>query len=293
MHQHHDWRLFLSLAHTQSFTKTAHQLGLARSSVSQAIGTLEQKLGVRLFHRTTRSVTLTDAGQALFDRISPLFTEIDSHINEVLNLHNTLSGTLRINGSPNSFYLLWDKFCEFGRQNPDVSLELIADIRFVDIVKEKFDAGIRTGNVLNQDVVAVKISDDNTMCCVASPAYFAKYGTPKTPEDLTAHDCVRFRLPTHGGLLNWQFVLPQTGEVLTQMVTGKWIFNDTQMLIKSALDGVGLVWIERELVREFLENGRLISVLDDFAIHYPPDYLYYPNRQISPTLRALVEFLRV
>lgn len=293
MHQHHDWRLFLSLAHTQSFTKTAHQLGLARSSVSQAIGTLEDKLGIRLFHRTTRSVTLTDAGQALFDRISPLFAEIDSHINEVLNLQNELRGTLKINGTPNSMYLLWDKFCEFGKQNPDVVLELACDIRFVDIVKEKFDAGIRTGDVLNQDVVAVKISDENTMCCVASPAYFAKHGTPQTPQELSVHDCVRFRLPTYGGLLNWQFLSPQTGEVLTQAVTGKWIFNDIQLLILSALDGVGLVWIERALVREFLENGRLISVLDDFAMRYPPDYLYYPNRQIPPTLRALVDFLRV
>lgn len=293
MHPHHDWRLFLSLARTQSFTKTAHQLGLARSSVSQAVGTLEQKLGVRLFHRTTRTVALTDAGQALFDRISPLFDEIDRHINEVLNLQNELRGTLKINGTPNSLYLLWDKFRTFGEQNPDVALELIGDIRFVDIVKEKFDAGIRTGDVLNQDVVAVKISAENTMCCVASPAYFAKHGTPQTPQELTAHDCVRFRLPTYGGLLNWQFIRPDTGETFTQSVTGKWIFNDTQMLVLSALDGAGLVWIERALVQEFLDNGRLISVLDDFAVTYPPDYLYYPNRQIPPTLRALVEFLKV
>ncbi len=293
MHEHHDWRLFLSLAHTQSFTKTAHQLGLARSSVSQAVGGLEQKLGVRLFHRTTRQVALTDAGQALFDRISPLFAEIDSHINEVLNLQNELRGMLRINGTPNSIYLLWDKFRQFGEQNPDVVLELACDIRFVDIVKEKFDAGIRTGDVLNQDVVAVKISDENTMCYVASPAYFAKYGTPQTPQDLTRHNCVQMRLPTYGGLLDWQFRPPQTGEAFTQKVTGKWIVNDIQMLILSALDGAGLVWIERALVREFLENGRLISVLDDFAMIYPPDYLYYPNRQISPTLRALVDFLRV
>ena len=174
-----------------------------------------------------------------------------------------------------------------------MALELISDIRFVDIVKEKFDAGIRMGDVLNQDVIAVKISDENTMCCVASPAYFAKYGTPKTPQDLTAHDCIWFRLPTYGGLLNWQFLSPQTGEVLTQTVTSKWIFNDIQLLILSALDGVGLVWIERALVREFLENGRLISVLDDWAMIYPPDYLYYPNRQISPSLRALVDFLKI
>ncbi|MDO4431510.1 MAG: LysR family transcriptional regulator [Lonepinella koalarum] len=292
MHEHHDWRLFLSLAHTQSFTKTAAQLGLARSSVSQAIGTLEQKLGVRLFHRTTRFVALTDAGQALFERISPLFADIDKHINEVLNLHNTLTGTLRINGTPNSFYLLWDKFRTFGEQNPNVSLELIADMRFLDIVKEKFDAGIRTGDLLNQDVVAVKISDDNLMCCVASPAYFSNNPIPQTPEDLAQHNCVRVRLPTYGGLLNWQFLSPKTGEVFTQIVNGKWVFNDTQMLILSALDGMGLVWIERSLVQAYLDNGRLISALDEWAMIYPLDYLYYPNRQISPTLKALVDFLR-
>lgn len=293
MHNHHDWRLFLSLAHTQSFTKTAAQLGLARSSVSQAISTLEQKLGVRLFHRTTRQVTLTQAGEQLFDELLPLFAQMDSKINEILNKNNELQGILRINGTPNSFALLWDKLCAFGRQNPKICLELSADFRFVDIVKEKFDAGIRTGDVLGQEMVAVKISEQTTMCCVASPAYFTHYPIPQMPEDLKHHNCIRFRLPTHGGLLNWSFLSPDTQEVISQTVGGQWIFNDTQMLISSALDGVGLVWIERSLVREYLDNGRLISVLDKWAMIYSPDYLYYPHRQISPSLRALVDFLRV
>lgn len=293
MFNHHDLRAFLLVAETESFTKAAAQLGVSRSAVSQSISQLERQLGTSLFHRSTRKVATTETGQLLFQQISPLFNEISLKISEVLSQKDRLQGTLRINGTPNSLWLAWDKFRQFQADYPDVALELISEIRFVDIIKEKFDAGIRSGDALNQDVIAVKISQEQRMCCVATADYFHRYGKPKTPDELSRHQCVRVRLPTHGGLLNWQFKSPQIGETITTSVQGKWIFNDTQMMIQSALDGLGLVWIERALAQKYLDNGELISVLDEWAMVYPPDYLYFPHRQVSPALRALVDFLRV
>lgn len=290
---HQDLRTFLLVAETESFTKAAAQLGISRSAVSQSIGNLEKQLGTRLFHRSTRKVATTETGEQLFRQIAPLFDEISLKISEVLSSHSQLRGSLRITGTPHAIHtVLWHKFCRFSQTYPQTTLELSTDIRFVDIVKERFDAGIRTGDVLNNDVIAVKVSEDNRMCCVASPSYLAEFGTPTHPQDLTAHHCIRFRLPTYGGLLNWEFLSPDSGERLTQAVSGRMVVNDNQALLQAAYEGLGIIWIESSAVETALQAGRLCRVLDDWAITYPAYYLYYPNRHPSPLLRALIEIMK-
>lgn len=291
---HQDLRAFLLVAETESFTKAAAQLGVSRSAVSQSISQLERKFDTRLFHRSTRRVATTEMGERLFQQVSPLFREIERKISDVLSSHHQLKGTLRLTGTPHAINtVLWQKLSNFHRQHPDVTLELSADIRFVDIIKERFDAGIRTGDVLNNDVVAVKISEPNVMCCVASPAYWANHGTPEQPSDLTTHRCIRFRLPTLGGLLNWEFSHPSHQEKQLWVVQGGLVVNDIQTAIQSALDGLGIIWIERSAVETYLDSGKLQTALDHWAIHYPPYYLYYPNRHTSPLLKALIEQLRL
>ncbi|TCT14422.1 LysR family transcriptional regulator [Bibersteinia trehalosi] len=291
---HQDLRTFLLVAETESFTKAAAQLGVSRSAVSQSISQLERQFGTRLFHRSTRKVATTDIGEQLFQQVAPLFQNIDQKISEVLSSQNQLRGTLRITGTPHAINTaLREKFSQFCKQNPNMTLELSVDMRFVDIIKERFDAGIRTGDVLNNDVVAVKISESNTMCCVASPAYLAENGVPHQPSDLTAHKGIRFRLPTLGGLLNWEFISPDNHEKTVWVQQGGIIVNDPYTAINACLDGLGIVWIERSAVGHYLANGELVSILDDWAISYPPYYLYYPNRHPSPLLKALIEALKV
>lgn len=290
---HQDLRTFLLVAETESFTKAAAQLGVSRSAVSQSINQLERKFGTRLFHRSTRNVATTDVGEQLFRQIAPLFQDIDQKISEVLSNQSQLKGTLRITGTPHAINItLWQKLSQFAQQNPSITLELSSDIRFVDIIKERFDAGIRTGDVLNNDVIAVKISEENVMCCVATPNYLAEYGTPRTPEELAQHQGVRFRLPTLGGLLNWEFSHSQTGEKSVWTPQGRVVVNDMQTAIQACLDSLGIMWIERSAVVDFLADGRLVAVLDDYAVSYPPYYLYYPNRHPSPLLKALIDCLK-
>lgn len=291
---HQDLRTFLLVAETESFTKAAAQLGVSRSAVSQSISQLERQFGIRLFHRSTRRVATTDIGEQLFQQVAPLFQEIDQKMSEVLSSQNQLKGTLRVTGTPHAINTaLWEKFCTFYQSHPEINLELSADIRFVDIIKERFDAGIRTGDVLNNDVVAVKVSDENQMVCVANPAYLAKHGTPQTPEDLTSHLAIRFRLPTYGGMVQWEFMSPQTGEKYSYTPINGLIVNDDETARQAAKAGLGILWIERSAITQALAQGELIAVLDDWAIRYPPYYLYYPNRHPSPLLKALIDTLRV
>ena len=208
-----DLRTFLLVAQTNSFTKVAAQLGISRAAVSYTIGQLESRLGMKLFNRTTRSVATTDAGEQLFQQIAPLFDDIDSRLSQILDSQNQKRGTLRINGTVNAIAsVLWNKFQAFSKHYPEITLELAVEMRFVDIVAERFDAGIREGAHVDLGMIAVRVSDDFTQSYVASPDYLAKHGTPETPDDLVNHNCIRLRLPTHGGLLDWEFQHPTTGE---------------------------------------------------------------------------------
>ena len=290
-----DLRAFLMVAQTGSFTKAGAQLGVSASALSHAIRTIEERLQIKLFHRTTRSISLTDAGAQLHAELEPLFEAVDASINNLSNFRNTLRGSLRINGSSFAFhYVLWDKLQKFARQYSEISLELACDLRFVDIVAERFDAGLRLGGDVAKDMIAVRVSPELRMCVAASPAYLAQRGMPHTPDDLAHHSCHCVRLPTSGGVLAWEFKHPKNGKTISFKPHPHLLTNDSELLKQTALADLGLVWIFENILEHELNQGRLVRVLDDWAMTYDGCYLYYPNRRgNSPLLKALVEALRI
>ena len=293
-----DLRTFLLVAQSGSFTKAAAQLGVSQSALSHAVRALEERLKIKLLHRTTRSMSTTEAGERLYQRLLPLFDHIDQEICDVRSAEGGLTGHLRINGTEHALtHVLWEKFQSFMRLYPHVSLELVADNRFIDIVAERFDAGVRLGDDVAKDMIAVRISADLRMCVAAAPDYLARHGTPQTPRDLTEHACLSMRLQTHGGLLHWEFGDPKRkGKTVTVQVdqtNGAFIANDSTLLQKAACAGMGLIWTPRDAIKAELDTGNLQTVLDEWAIAYPGYHLYYPNRRAdSPLFRALVEALR-
>ncbi len=290
-----DLRTFLLVAQTNSFTKVAAQLGISRAAVSYTIGQLESRLGMKLFNRTTRSVATTDAGEQLFQQIAPLFDDIDSRLSQILDSQNQKRGTLRINGTVNAIAsVLWNKFQAFSKHYPEITLELAIEMRFVDIVAERFDAGIREGAHVDLGMIAVRVSGDFTQSYVASPDYLAKHGTPETPDDLVNHNCIRLRLPTHGGLLDWEFQHPTTGERFKRAVQGNFIVNNPPTALQAALDGVGISWEMTNEIEPFVKAGKLVRLLPDWECDYQGYHLYFPNRTVnSPLLKELVAWLRV
>lgn len=289
-----DLRTFLLVARVGSFTKAAAQLGVSQSALSHAVRAMEERLGIKLLIRTTRSVSTTEAGEQLRQRLEPLFDTIDEEIEALGDFRGGVRGSLRIEGTDLSFGVLWSKFAAFMRDNPEVSLEFCSNIGFSDIVAKRFDVGIRLGDDVAKDMIAVRVAPDLQMCVVASPTYLAKCGTPQTPQDLSAHNCIALRLPTHGGLLAWEFFSPdQTEKTLAQQPQGNLICNSNTLTKRAACDGLGLAWLPQDLVQDELRSGALTSVLQDWAIRYQGLHLYYPNRRAdSPLFRALVEALR-
>ncbi len=290
-----DLRAFLMVAQTGSFTKAGAQLGVSASALSHAIRTIEERLQIKLFHRTTRSISLTDAGAQLHAELEPLFAAVDASINNLGSFRNTLRGSLRINGTSFAFrYVLWDKLQAFVRQYPEISLELSCDLRFVDIVTERFDAGIRLGSDVAKDMIAVRVSPKLRMCVVASPMYLAQRGTPHSPDDLARHACHSVRLPTSGGVLAWEFKHPKSGKTISFKPHAHLLTSDSELLKQIALADLGLVWVFEDIVERELQEGTLVRVLDDWAMTYDGCHLYYPNRRgNSPLLKALVEAWRI
>lgn len=290
-----DLRAFIMVARTNSFTKAANQMGVSQSALSHSIRGIEERLAIRLFHRTTRSLSLTEAGEQLFQRLSPLFDDIDNQIAQIHDFRQNNKGSLRLSGSEHAFnFVLWQALSEFARHYPDIQLELVADTRPVDIVAERFDAGIRIGAETQHGMNSVQISPDMKMCVVASPDYLAKHGTPQSPNDLTQHSCIALRVLASGGLLNWEFCQPQSPHhVLKIQPHGQLIASQTPLLRKAALSGMGLAWLPRDTVAEDIRAGSLKTVLDDWAISYAPYHLYYPqHREQSGVLPLLVAFLK-
>lgn len=288
-------RAFLKVAETGSFTRAAAQMGVSQSALSHSIRNIETRLGMKLFHRTTRSISTTDAGERLHQRLAPLFDTIDQEIGALQSSQGQLRGSLRVNGSEHALCAeLWPKFERFMQDNPGVSLELVADNRFIDIVTERFDAGIRLGDDVARDMIAVRVSPDMQMCVAASPAWLKRHATPDTPAALNAHECIGMRLPTHGGLLPWEFSEPAPkGKVVKIQPAARFTANNGQLLRLAALAGHGLIWTPRESIIEDIRAGTLQTVLNDWAISFPGHHLYYPNRRASsPLLKALVEALQ-
>lgn len=287
-----DLHAFMAVAQTRSFTRAAAQLGLSRSALSHAMLALEARLGVRLLTRTTRSVSPTEAGARLLSVLSPRLSEIQQELESLTAMRDKPAGTVRITAHDHAIVTaLWPRLLPLLRQYPDVQIEFSVDYAMTDIAAQRFDAGVRVGNRVDKDMIAVRIAPDLRMAVAASPGYQAGRSLPATPQELTEHRCVNLRLPTHGGLYAWDF--EKDGRALSVRVNGQTVFNNTFLMLQAALDGMGLAYVPYDLVKPHIEAGRLAPVLEDWWPVFPGYHLYYANRrQLSPALALVIEALR-
>jgi DNA-binding transcriptional LysR family regulator len=287
-----DLLAFIQVARHGSFTRAAAQLGVSPSALSHAVRALEARMDVRLLTRTTRSVSTTEAGARLFESIAPRFEEIDADLTAVTEQRKKPAGTVRITTAEHAANsVLWPKLSKVLPDYPDITVEVTVDYSRSDIVSERYDAGVRLGDEVAKDMIAVRIGPDMRIAVVGAPAYFTGRREPKTPQDLAEHNCINLRLPTHGGLLPWDFKKGKR-EVKVR-VTGQWIYNSISPIIRASLAGHGLAFVPDDLVTDDLKQGGLIRVLDDWCQPYPGYHLYYPSRrQSSGALAVIVEALR-
>jgi DNA-binding transcriptional LysR family regulator len=283
---------FAAIVEHGSFARAAAQLGISPSALSQSIRSLEERMGVRLLNRTTRSVSPTGAGSRLISRLGPALKELDAAVLDVGNLGTGPAGLLRINVPRIAAMLhIAPILGRFQAAHPRVVLEVFVDDAIIDIVAGRFDAGVRLGERLEKDMVAIPLGRTLETAIVAAPAYLQRHGIPATPRDLHDHLCINLRLRGSGGLYHWE--LERDGEELSVPVEGPLIVNDSELAVRAALDGVGIAYLMRAEIQPLIAAGRLVRVLEDWSPTYPGFYLYYPSRrQTPPALRALVEFLR-
>ncbi len=287
-----DLQAFVIVARERSFTRAAAQLGMSRSALSHCMRTLEERLGLRLLTRTTRSVSTTEAGARLLASVAPRLQEIELELGSLAALRDKPSGTVRITAHDHAITTaLWPRLMPLMQQYPDVQIELSVDYAMTDIAAQRFDAGVRTGNRVDKDMVAVPIAPALRMAVAASPGYLEGKRLPKTPQDLMQHRCINLRLPTHGGLYAWDF--EKKGQALNVRVPGQATFNNTYLMLQAALDGMGFAYVPWDIVAPHVDAGRLVSVLEDWCPTFPGYHLYYANRrQIAPALALVVEALR-
>jgi DNA-binding transcriptional LysR family regulator len=287
-----DLLAFIAVARERSFTRAAAQLGVSQSALSHTMRGLEERLGLRLLTRTTRSVSPTEAGERLLRTVGPQFEEIEAGLAALNELREKPAGTIRITaGEHAANVVLWPALARFLPDYPDIKVELIVDYGLTDIVAERYDAGVRLGEQVAKDMIAVRIGPDMRMAVVGSPAYFAKRKQPLTPQDLTNHDCINLRLPTYGGLYVWEF--ENGGHELKVRVDGQLVFNTFALRLDAALAGLGLAYVAADQVRVQIAEGRLIRVLADWCPPFSGYHLYYPSRrQSSPAFALLVDALR-
>jgi DNA-binding transcriptional LysR family regulator len=287
-----DLTAFMAVAKTQNFTRAAAELGVSPSALSHTINALEARLGLRLLTRTTRSVTPTAAGERLLHIARPRLEEIDAELAALNDLRVKPSGLIRLTATEYATQMiLVPALARLLPDYPDIQVEVVVDNGLTDIVSERIDAGVRAGEQVAKDMIAVRIGPDLRMAAVATPAYFAAHGRPKTPQDLTAHNCINLRLATYGGLYAWEFERGRR-EVRVR-VEGQLVFNSPEPILKSALAGLGLAYLEEGQVAPHLESGALERVLADWAPPYPGFHLYYPSRrQPTAAFSLLVEALR-
>ncbi len=283
---------FVAVGRERSFTKAAAKLGVSQSALSHTIRELEARLGVRLLTRTTRSVAPTEAGERLLHTLGPRFEEIEAELAALRELREKPAGTIRITATEYAVdTLLWPKLAKFLRQYPDIKVELFNDPALTDIVAQRFDAGVRIGEQVAKDMIAVRIGPDLRMAVVGAPSYFKKRAEPKRPLDLIGHDCINLRLSTLGGLYAWEF--EKGGRELKVRVEGQLTFNGSAQMLNAALAGFGLAYVPEELAQPHLAKGRLKRVLADWCSPYAGYHLYYPSRrQSSAAFALLVDALR-
>ena len=287
-----EMRAFLEVARERSFTRAAAKLGVTRSALSHTIRALEERLGIRLLARTTRDVAPTAAGERLVASIEPHFDGIAAEISAIGALREKPVGHVRIVCPDDAVNMvLRPRISAFLRDYPDVSVELVADNGFTNIVEHRFNAGIRLGEAIARDMVAVRIGPDVRYVVVGSRDYFAHHATPKTPHDLTDHNCINLRLPTAGSVYAWEF--REGARAFSVRVEGQLTFNNMVPTVSAALDGVGLAYVPVELVEAYLESGQLQEVVCDWSPTFQGYHLYYPSRRhLSPAFSAFVEAFR-
>lgn len=283
---------FLMVAEERSFTRAAAQLGTSQSALSHTVRRLEERMGVRLLMRTTRTVTATEAGEQLMEALRPAFNDIQNRVDTVSSMRQKPGGTIRITSSRHAAEtILMPVVKRLMSDYSEINVEVSVEQRLVDLVAERYDAGIRLGERVEKDMIAVRISPELRMVVAGSPDYFAKHGKPDTPHDLTKHRCINLRLPTLGGLYAWEF--EHEGRPLNVRVDGQFICNDVPMIIDVALSGLGLTCLPDDHLGPLVRAGKLISVLDDWCPPFPGYYLYYPSRRLpSPAFSLLVDALR-
>lgn len=284
--------IFSAVAQERSFTRAAARLGMSQPALSRAMRQLEERLGVRLLSRTTRSVSPTEAGEHLLKVIAPRFEEIDIELALLSEFRDKPAGKLRITaGEHSAITVLQPVLAKLLPDNPDLNIEIIVDYGLTDIVAEGFDAGVRLGEQVAKDMIAMRIGPDMRMAVVGSPAYFARYSQPTLPSDLMQQNCITLRMPTYGGLFLWEF--EKDGQELNVRVEGQMVFNNIAMRMEAALQGLGLAYMPEDLVQEHIAQGRLIRVLADWCEPFSGYHLYYPSRrQSSPAFALLREALR-
>jgi len=287
-----DLMAFLAVAETRSFTRAAARLGLSQPSLSQIVRKLEARLGVRLLTRTTRRVALTTAGEELAAELAPAFAGIEARLAAIHEWRATPSGTIRLTaGWHAATTVLWPALARLSRAYPDVKVEVAVESALTDIVAEKFDDGVRLGEQVARDMIALRIGPDLRMLVVGAPDYFAAHGVPETPRDLTRHRCINIRLPTAGGLYAWEF--EKDGQAMSVRVDGPFVLNDVGLTIKAAVAGLGLAMVFEDQISGLVEDGRLAQVLTAWCPPFAGYHLYYPDRRHpSAAFSALLKELR-
>ncbi len=283
---------FLAVAQERSFTKAAAKLGVSQSALSHRMRALETRLGLRLLTRTTRSVSPTEAGERLLQSVGHYFEEIDAQLEELSELRDKPAGTIRITAIEHAVdTILLPKLAQFLPAYPDIKVEISIDYGLTDIVADRYDAGVRSGEQVAKDMIAVRIGPDLRIAIVGSPSYFKDRPAPEKPQDLTEHECINLRLPTYGGLYAWEF--EKGGRELRVRVDGPLIINATAPMLNAARAGLGLAYVPEDLVGPDLKSGALRRVLDDWCPAYSGYHLYYPSRrQPTPAFKLFVEALR-
>ena len=288
---YNDLYLFMLVVQEGSFTAAAQRIGLAQSGISRSVRELEQRLGVQLLVRTTRRLSLTQAGEQLYQTTLSGFDALDSGLATLEHYRQTPSGTVRINASQHAIEkCLLPKLAVFKQRYPDIRLELMNESRFVDIIAERFDAGVRLGPEVASGMIAVRITPDMEMAVVATPEHFRRYGFPQTPADLVIHPCIAYQFGD-GSLYPWE--LTKDAKKITHRPQGQWVFSDSYMEAEAARLGLGLAYVPVELVADDLEHGVLIRVLQRYSLRMEGLFLYYPHRNVSPALRIVIDTLRI
>ena len=287
-----DLNAFATVAEERNFTRAAIKLGTSQSALSYTIRRLEARLGVRLLTRTTRSVASTEAGERLLRTLGPALDSIGAELAMLSELREKPAGTIRITSSEHPAQaILWPALDKLLGNYPDIKVEIVIDYGLTDIVAERYDAGVRLGEQVAKDMIAVRIGPDMRMAVVGAPAYFAKRKRPRTPQDLTYHSCINLRLPTAGGIYAWEF--EKGGREVKVRVDGQFTFNNIGLRLNAVLAGFGLAYLPEDQVRDHLADGRLIRVLADWCTPFAGYHLYYPSRRhLPPAFVLLVDALR-